>query len=170
MSPATRSPSPLMLATSPATPTPSRSSTRRTPATPTTAFSSLSRGLGLLRPARVLAALALLLPRSRPLARVRLRPVLAPLTRRPRRPRPTRPRPLLAPLGLVPPRARSLPAPVSLSNQCVTHHSADPFASSVPSSTSPADDEETVPDSGSPSNMSPLALIFVTAAAMLYFN
>lgn len=41
---------------------------------------------------------------------------------------------------------------------------------SRPSSTSPADDEETVPDSGSPSNLSPLALIFVTAAAMLYFN
>lgn len=43
--------------------------------------------------------------------------------------------------------------------------------STRPSRTSSAEDEEeTVPDSGSPSNMSPLALIFVTAAAMLYFN
>lgn len=32
------------------------------------------------------------------------------------------------------------------------------------------EDDEDVPDSGSARNMSPIALIFVTAAAMLYFN
>lgn len=43
--------------------------------------------------------------------------------------------------------------------------------SSRPSRTSSADQEtETVPDSGSARNMSPLAFIFVAGAAMLYFN
>jgi cobalamin biosynthesis Mg chelatase CobN len=45
-------------------------------------------------------------------------------------------------------------------------------SSASPSRTpSPEDeDDEDVPDSGSARNMSPIALIFVTAAAMLYFN
>ncbi|SPN96718.1 uncharacterized protein DNG_00238 [Cephalotrichum gorgonifer] len=52
-----------------------------------------------------------------------------------------------------------------------TSETASSTSSERPSRTSDADQsEETVPEDNGSSNLSPLALIFVTAAAMMYFN